>query len=184
MPIPSIFFNYSYDPNLKEINLTKALLNVFESSKTNLFFNFLNDMGIKFGKSEDIKINFPSDILSCKSEVHLEEHGRIDAIIRYDTILFYIECKHGTNKFKKSQLMGYIQKLAKENAQLKILMLVANYYPSDKFLDDISDKTKDILFLPLTWDNIYNRFDQIKKELLNDDYLDFFFYLTNSRSIF
>ena len=88
MPIPSIFFNYSSDPNLKEINLTKSLLNVFESSKTNLFFHFLNDM-IDFGNARNIKINFPNDILNCKTEVHLEEihNRRIFIITTQDNII-------------------------------------------------------------------------------------------------
>lgn len=172
MTIPSIFFNYSSDPNLKEINLTKSLLNVFGSSKTNLFFHFLNDI-IDFGNDRNIKINFPNDILNCQAEVHLEEHGRIDAIIKYDTGLFYIECKHGTNKFTESQLSKYIKKLGKgETDDLKILILIANYHPSDKFLDGLYE-TKSVLLLPLTWDDVYERFDVIKKEL-SKDYLDFF----------
>lgn len=173
MAIPSIFFNYSSDPNLKEINLTKSLLNVFESSKTNLFIRLLKDTVLEFNNNNDIIRRIPNNII-CKSEVYLEEHGRVDAILRSDIILAYIECKHGTNKFTKSQLSGYFQKLAKENAQIKILILIANYYPAEKLLDDISDNINNIIFLSLTWDDIYDGFNLLKKDLKDEEHLDFF----------
>ena len=64
MSVPSIFFNYSSDPNLKEINLTKSLLNVFENSKYDLFLRLLEIYLLEFEKNfDDIKDEF----LNCVS---------------------------------------------------------------------------------------------------------------------
>lgn len=168
MSVPSIF--YSTDPNLKEINLTRSLLNVFEHSKYNLFLRLL-DFLLKSENFDDIKDQF-LNCVSCRSEVHLEEHGRVDAIIRNNPIVSYIECKHGTNKFTQSQLSGYIKRLEKEDAELKILILIASYKPSTRFLKNLLDKKSDIKIRYLTWDQLYDRFDLIKRDLKSD--LDIF----------
>lgn len=168
MSIPSIFFNYSYDPNLKEINLTKSLLNVFENSKYNLFLRLI-DLRLEFKNFKKTKDRF-LNCVSCSSEVHLEEHGRIDAILRMEPSgLFYIECKHGTNKFTKSQLNSYIKRLEKEDAESKFLVLIGSYYPSENFFPDKRDK---ITILSFTWDDLYDGFDLIKRDLKSD--LDIF----------